>query len=105
VSNTAGASSIDPSSTLAKTLSTNTGVHVLQHSTKKPGCGSEILAYLRAQEETKDIRPDQIAVVGDRLMTDMLLANMMGGYGVWVKDGVIEREKKSVVCYTLQGSG
>lgn len=70
---------------------------MLAHRTKKPGCGPEILDYLRSQEETKNIKPEEIAVVGDRLMTDMLLANMMGGYGVWIKDGVVPYEKKSIV--------
>lgn len=65
---------------------------VLPHSTKKPGCGDEILKYLRAQEETKDIKPCEIAVVGDRLFTDCLMANMIGAWGVYVRDGVV-REK------------
>ena len=33
--------------------------------------------------------PSQIAVVGDRLFTDVMMANMMGSYGIWVKDGVV----------------
>lgn len=100
VSNTAGASAADPSRDQADLLSLNTGIHVLQHSTKKPGCGPEILNYLRSQKETQTIQPEEIAVVGDRLMTDILLANMMGSYGVWLKDGVIAREKKSMVRFT-----
>lgn len=37
-------------------------------------------------------RPDQIAVVGDRLFTDVMMANMMGSWGIWVRDGVIEEK-------------
>lgn len=41
-------------------------------------------------------RPDQVAVVGDRLFTDVLMANLMGSYAVWVKKGVISPEKRFV---------
>ena len=33
---------------------------------------------------------DQIAIIGDRLFTDVMLANLMGSWSVWVKDGVVE---------------
>ncbi|KAI9744787.1 MAG: hypothetical protein M1818_001712 [Claussenomyces sp. TS43310] len=96
VSNTAGAASVDPSRSQAESLSTSTGVHVLQHRHKKPGCSAEIMDYLRSQKETINVRPEQVAVVGDRLMTDAVMANVMGAYGVWVKDGVVSRDRKSV---------
>jgi len=70
---------------------------VLPHNTKKPGCGPEIMEYFRQHPETGVTRPDQIAVVGDRLTTDVMLANMMGSYAVFVKDGVVPREETSVV--------
>jgi phosphatidylglycerophosphatase GEP4 len=97
VSNTAGAYSIDPSGRLASEVESATGVHVLPHSTKKPGCGPEIMEYFRKHPETGVTRPDQIAVVGDRLTTDVMMANMMGSYSVWVKDGVVLPEETSVV--------
>ena len=49
------------------------------------------------KEGLRNIRPDQIAIVGDRLLTDMCLANEMGSWGVWVKDGVVDLKSKSVV--------
>lgn len=49
------------------------------------------------REGLRDIRADQIAVVGDRLLTDMCLANEMGSWGVWVKDGVVDLKSKSMV--------
>jgi phosphatidylglycerophosphatase GEP4 len=104
VSNTAGSvsspSSSDVALTLAKTLTANTGVQVLTHSVKKPGCGKEIMEYFRNTDEReglRDIRENQIAIVGDRLLTDMCLANEMGSWGVWVKEGVVPYESKSVV--------
>ncbi|TVY20165.1 Mitochondrial phosphatidylglycerophosphatase GEP4, partial [Lachnellula arida] len=96
VSNTAGASSVDPASNIAAEVEKSTGVSVLPHSTKKPGCGPEIMEYFRKYPETGVTRPDQIAVVGDRLTTDVMLANMMGSYAVWVKDGVVPLEQASI---------
>jgi ribonucleotide monophosphatase NagD (HAD superfamily) len=49
------------------------------------------------KEGLRDIRADQIAVVGDRLLTDMCLANEMGSWGIWVKEGVVDLKSKSVV--------
>ena len=74
-----------------------TGVVVLSHSVKKPGCGSEIMEYFKKHPETGVTDPAQIAVVGDRLLTDMMLANMLGGWGFWIRDGVIPLKQKSVV--------
>jgi phosphatidylglycerophosphatase GEP4 len=104
VSNTAGSvsspSPSDPALSLAKVVAANTGVTVLTHSLKKPSCGKEIMDYFRNTDEKeglRNIRPDQIAIVGDRLLTDMCLANEMGSWGVWVKDGVVDLKSKSVV--------
>lgn len=80
---------------------------MLPHRTKKPGCGPEIMEYFRQHPETGVTRPDQIAVVGDRLTTDVMLANSIGSYAVWVKDGVVRPEETSVVSKTswLGGTG
>jgi len=32
----------------------------------------------------------QVVVVGDRLFTDVMMANVMGAWGVWVSDGVVD---------------
>ncbi|KAK3308736.1 mitochondrial PGP phosphatase [Chaetomium strumarium] len=96
VSNTAGATSYDVGGRLGSEVEKSTGVHVLSHSVKKPGCGDEIMSYFRDHPETGVTSPQQIAVVGDRLATDMMLANMMGSWGVWVKDGVVPLQEKSI---------
>ncbi|KAI0009605.1 HAD-superfamily phosphatase [Xylariaceae sp. FL0662B] len=96
VSNTAGATSYDRDGRLAKELESTVGVSVLAHRTKKPGCKDEILAHFKAHPEAGVTHPSQIAVVGDRLMTDMMLANMMGSWGLWVKNGVKPLNKKSI---------
>ena len=43
-------------------------------------------------------RPDQIAIIGDRLFTDVMMANMMGSWGLWVKDGVVEEKGLVSLC-------
>ena len=73
-------------------LQASTGVHVLRHDHKKPGCGSEIMEHFRKATDSKVTKPSQIAIVGDRLFTDVLMANMMGAWSVWVKDGVVQEK-------------
>jgi phosphatidylglycerophosphatase GEP4 len=97
VSNTAGALSYDTSRKLASEVESSTGITVLSHRVKKPGCGDDIMAYFRQHPETGVTAPHQIAIVGDRLSTDMMLANMMGSWGIWIKDGVIPLQEKSLV--------
>lgn len=89
VSNSAGTND-DIDYQQALKLENDTGVTVLRHPTKKPGCHEEIMAYFAKQGITK---PSEIAVVGDRLFTDMLMANMMGAWGVWLSEGVELSEK------------
>lgn len=105
VSNTAGALSYDSKRELASELERATGVTVLSHQTKKPGCGAEIMEYFRNHPETGVTSPSQIVVVGDRLSTDMMLANMMGSYGLWVKDGVVPLNQKSIFSRMEQRFG
>jgi phosphatidylglycerophosphatase GEP4 len=88
VSNSAGTND-DINYVQATKLEENTGITVLRHPTKKPGCGNEILQYF----DNFNIKPNEIAVVGDRLFTDMLMANMMGSWGIWLSDGVEQSQK------------
>jgi phosphatidylglycerophosphatase GEP4 len=55
------------------------------------------MAYFRSHESLKDLRPEEVAVVGDRLATDVVLANRMGSWAVWVREGVVRPEEKSVL--------
>ncbi|PHH60915.1 hypothetical protein CDD81_1026 [Ophiocordyceps australis] len=96
VSNTAGATSWDKQLKQAVELEQKTGIAVLAHSAKKPGCGQEIMAYFKQHPETGVTEASHIAVVGDRLMTDVLLANMMGSWALWIKHGVVAPRDKSV---------
>lgn len=105
MSNTAGATSYDRDGHLARELESATGVSVLSHAHKKPGCKDEIMAYFRKYPEAGVTHPSQVVVIGDRLMTDMMLANMMGGRGIWMRDGVAPLSEKSVVCTSLNSFG
>ncbi|KAK6533568.1 hypothetical protein TWF694_002506 [Orbilia ellipsospora] len=69
-------------------LSQALSVPVLRHNVKKPGCMDEIITHLRSCPDVNLESPSQIAVVGDRLFTDIMMANMMGAWSVWVRDGV-----------------
>ncbi|KAL8694466.1 MAG: hypothetical protein Q9218_000878 [Villophora microphyllina] len=90
VSNSAGTISSDPLSREASLLSSATNVPVLQHTTKKPGCGLQVLEYFLKAKDSRVTAADQIAVVGDRLFTDVMMANLMGSWAVWIKKGVVE---------------
>ena len=76
----------------AKLLETATGVNVFRHSTKKPGCGSDVLDYLMKHSKNGLSKPEQIAVIGDRLFTDITMANLMGAWAVWVEDGAVRND-------------
>lgn len=55
---------------------------------KKPFCADEVVQWFREREVITS--PNEIAVVGDRLGTDVLMAGMMGSWSVWCKEGVFE---------------
>lgn len=97
VSNTSGATSFDKDRQQADAVEKATGVHVLSHGEKKPGCGAEVMEYFKSHPETRVTSPAHVAIVGDRLTTDIMMANMMGSWGFWVKDGVVPLSQKSVV--------
>lgn len=89
VSNSAGTLS-DYEGKEAKLLEQATGVKVFKHSTKKPGCGLDIFNYLQSIPEIGVKYASQIAVVGDRLLTDVVMASTMGSWSIWIRDGVVE---------------
>ena len=47
------------------------------------------MSHFRNAPNTGVTVPSQVAIVGDRLFTDVLMANMMGSHAVWIKDGVV----------------
>ncbi|KAG5292577.1 HAD-like superfamily domain-containing protein [Histoplasma ohiense] len=57
-----------------------------RHSLKKPFSYPSILAHLRAQNAIAS--PDEVAIVGDRLGTDVIMAGLMGSWSIWTQMGV-----------------
>ena len=106
VSNSAGTND-DHHGKEAEILETATGVEVFRHSTKKPGCAIDVLNYLRSGNVPGLTRPDQVIVVGDRIFTDVIMANMMGAWSIWVKDGVVKTSGvvRLTEIYTRQLTG
>ncbi|EUC61801.1 PGP phosphatase [Rhizoctonia solani AG-3 Rhs1AP] len=73
VSNSAG-SSDDPLGIQAESLAYNLQVPVFRHKYKKPACGEEIIRYFRH----KQLQAPRLLIIGDRLLTDVLLRNLVG---------------------------
>lgn len=88
VSNSSGFAARDPDGSAAAALTQTTGIPVLLHNSPKPSlaCGKEILEHFRSKGV--DVRPEHICVIGDRLFTDTVLANGLGCWSIWVKEGV-----------------
>ena len=87
VSNTAGSTTSAAHEAEAVYLEKQLGLPVLrQHpQRRKPSCGPDILAHFKKHGVT--VNPAEIAVVGDRLATDILLAREMGSWSIWCEDG------------------
>ena len=104
VSNSAGTRS-DPEGKEAALLEEATRVEVFRHSTKKPGCGLDVLKHLQKMAKIRVKHPGQVAVVGDRLLTDVVMANMMGSWSIWIKDGVVKNSgfvSENNSCHSLK---
>ena len=100
MSNSAGTGD-DPNGKEAEALEKATGVTVLRHSTKKPGCWPEVLRYFHNAPDAGVIRPSQIAIVGDRLSTDVMMASMMGSWSICVGPVAKQRALVGVHARTL----
>lgn len=83
VSNSAGYYSHDPTGDLASKVEKSLGIPVLLHHYRKPRGGLELLSRIK-------YKPNQIAVVGDRLFTDVLYANFRGMRSILVHDIITE---------------
>ncbi len=89
-SNTAG-SPDDSDYAEARRLEQQLGVRVLRHRERKPGGGQE-LARITQGAKT--------AVIGDRLATDIVFANLNGCYSILVDP--IDRSKDNAVVRTVR---
>lgn len=84
LSNTAGDATHDPSDNLRQELERTLGVHVLKHEKKKPMCYNEVLECIAAYGR----KLDEVCIVGDRIFTDVLMANLLGAKSVYIYPGL-----------------
>ena len=60
------------------------GVHVVRHRDKKPEGLPEVLRFFEAQCGTA-VRPEELCVIGDRVLTDVVFGNLHGALTVHVR--------------------
>ncbi|ORZ02691.1 mitochondrial PGP phosphatase-domain-containing protein [Syncephalastrum racemosum] len=84
VSNSAGTPD-DPNGKEADNLEKALGVSVLRHAEKKPACGAALAAHLAP------LQAHQVAVVGDRILTDIVFGNLNGNKTIWTREIVTEQ--------------
>jgi phosphatidylglycerophosphatase GEP4 len=76
------------------------GLPVIRHRVKKPGCLPEVLQHFE-RELNKSISPEQICVIGDRLMTDIVFANQYGMKSVLVEPLTYVRDHPAAVIIRI----
>ncbi|KAI7872852.1 mitochondrial PGP phosphatase-domain-containing protein [Spinellus fusiger] len=84
VSNSAGTTD-DSNYKDAHTLEHSLQVTVLKHKAKKPAGGEALARHF------KPILPQQVAFVGDRILTDVLFGNLNGNLTIWTRQVVTEK--------------
>ncbi|RPA79200.1 HAD-superfamily phosphatase [Ascobolus immersus RN42] len=100
VSNSSGTASEDPDGREAAALEKETGVKVLRHAEMKPGrgCGREVMEYLKGNGSGV-VEGGEVLVVGDRVFTDVVLGNRVGGWSCFVRDGVADLKPSVMVRF------
>lgn len=81
LSNSVG-SSDDTNYEVAKETEVNLGIAVIRHRRKKPDCLDEVLDHFK---DVEGLKPENICVVGDRVLTDIVFGNLHGMTTVLVK--------------------
>lgn len=78
------------------------GMSVIRHMRKKPGCVREVAEHFKARTG-KEVVLSEIAVIGDRLLTDVLFANDCGMLSVLVAPlSVVHDHPVAVVIRSLE---
>ncbi|KAI7851991.1 mitochondrial PGP phosphatase-domain-containing protein [Circinella umbellata] len=85
VSNSAGTND-DVDYTEANKLENSLGVTVLRHSEKKPSGGEALVKHFNNVAGQQNI-----AMVGDRILTDVLFGNLNGNLTIWTSQIVTEK--------------
>jgi len=119
VSNSAGTPQYDAGGIQAESISHYLRVPVLRHKTPKPGysCIQGVRDYFTSLPNP--VKDDELVVIGDRIFTDVVMANRMKSgdsgrgplaiwtSGVWTKEAMGMRwlEKKLVEAVTRSTNG
>jgi phosphatidylglycerophosphatase GEP4 len=80
-----------------------TGIPVIRHAAKKPGCVSEVMQFFSASSGTEAaaVQPHEICVIGDRLLTDVVFANANGMVSILVPQITNVNDNKMAVCIRI----
>ena len=85
LSNSAG-SADDTDGKQAKAAEESLGLHVIRHAKKKPNCLDDLLQALSQEKGKPDVHT--VAIVGDRLLTDVFFANLFGMFAVHLRQPI-----------------
>ncbi|GAA97626.1 uncharacterized protein L969DRAFT_87724 [Mixia osmundae IAM 14324] len=124
VSNSAGTVD-DPGLIQAESVSRTLGVPVLVHARKKPGCARDVEQYFLGHADqtvarvvdvaqsrlgASQLAPPRLAVIGDRVLTDTVLANRLHSLNavgilttrVWTRESLGTRFMRSMEMLALR---
>ncbi|KAH9949264.1 HAD phosphatase [Amylocystis lapponica] len=104
VSNSAG-SHLDAGDIQAESVAHHLSVPVLRHSSLKPSysCIKSIRAYFASLP--KPVRDEELIIVGDRIFTDVVMANRMARRQLVSRDALGINEKTAAISPTRQTVG
>ena len=76
----------------ARAVEKSMEIAVIRHALKKPAVHDDIMHHFNAREE------DKIAIVGDRILSDVVLGNSLGMFTIYVDPLNVSKENKIVRC-------
>ncbi|XBW35321.1 hypothetical protein QEN19_000887 [Hanseniaspora menglaensis] len=71
-------------------------LNVIEHNHKKPGCYPEIIRHFIHEKKLCD-DPSEIAIIGDRLFTDVLMGNLMKSFPIYLQTGVLLKNSNPLI--------
>ncbi|EEB08542.2 hypothetical protein SJAG_03700 [Schizosaccharomyces japonicus yFS275] len=88
-SNSIGSQLEDKTGIDAREFERRNKIPVIRHTQQKPGGYREALTTLLEQTDAR--HPKELAIIGDRLLTDIKFANNMGAWGIWLSHGITRK--------------
>ena len=78
LSNSAGSADDAPCFEHAAKVSMNLGIPVIEHGGRKPVVFDQVMAHVKKFNRGENVEPKDILLVGDRILTDIVMANCFG---------------------------